>query len=87
MSSLSTIRLLRSARLTPISRHIIRQPGFRRQAHNEATSPHDRAIPFSTSSRRALAIKSLLYMGGAFSIPFVAIWWHWNRPGGINNPL
>ncbi|KAF9482835.1 hypothetical protein BDN70DRAFT_929651 [Pholiota conissans] len=87
MSSLFAARAMRSGRSIPISRQILRQPTLKRLSHSEAVDPHDRCIPFSTSNRRALAVKALLYMGGGFSIPFIAVWYGWNRPGGLNNPI
>ncbi|KAF9035179.1 hypothetical protein BJ165DRAFT_1510681 [Panaeolus papilionaceus] len=35
-------------------------------------------VPFTVNkNRRLFALKCLAYMGTGFSIPFIAIWWHW----------
>ncbi|KAF9003036.1 hypothetical protein BDQ17DRAFT_1356518 [Cyathus striatus] len=53
----------------------------RRFAHGEANSH----MPFDYSNKRTFAVKASVYMGLGFAIPFVAIWWTWNKPGGIHN--
>ncbi|KAF5335830.1 hypothetical protein D9611_009659 [Ephemerocybe angulata] len=40
---------------------------------------------FTRTTNRALALKFGGALGFAFCVPFVAIWWHWNRPGGLNH--
>ncbi|KAL4255721.1 Cytochrome c oxidase subunit 8, mitochondrial [Pleurotus pulmonarius] len=43
-------------------------------------------LPFSYSNRRTFALKYITFMTTGFSIPFIATWWTWNKPGGIHNP-
>ncbi|EDR02402.1 uncharacterized protein LACBIDRAFT_309736 [Laccaria bicolor S238N-H82] len=43
-------------------------------------------VPFSYSNRTTFRLKALAFFGTAFAIPFVAVWWGWNRKGGLNNP-
>ncbi|KAF8154530.1 hypothetical protein B0H34DRAFT_716892 [Crassisporium funariophilum] len=87
MASLSARLAIRTIKPTAFSRapsgllHSI----IKRQVHNQAEDRHDRAFPFSTKNKKALAVKFLAYMGTGFAIPFIAVWWHWNRPGGLNN--
>jgi len=76
MSSLATVALrgARSARIAPRGvRHITAGPNWH--------------IPFNftTTTRRALAFKMAAYMGTGFAVPWIAVWWGWNRPGGLNN--
>ncbi|TEB24545.1 hypothetical protein FA13DRAFT_1797100 [Coprinellus micaceus] len=80
MSSLATVGL-RSAR--PALKNV-RTVG-RRYAH--ADPNYNMPFNYTTVSRRAFAIKAGAFMGFGFAIPFVAIWWGWNRPGGLNNPI
>ncbi|EAU81571.2 hypothetical protein CC1G_02587 [Coprinopsis cinerea okayama7 len=79
MSSLATVAL-RS------SRSIARKsaPSAVRHAHSGPNS--HMPFNFTTTSKQALGLKFLVFFGTAFSIPFVANYWHWHRPGGINNP-
>ncbi|KAH6892815.1 hypothetical protein BKA70DRAFT_1324201 [Coprinopsis sp. MPI-PUGE-AT-0042] len=78
MSSLATVAL-RNSRLSIT----------RRSAHGQVRHIHPGPnwhLPFNftTTTNRKFAVKCLAYMGTGFSLPFVAIWWHWNRPGGLN---
>ncbi|KAJ3548253.1 hypothetical protein NMY22_g1323 [Coprinellus aureogranulatus] len=81
MSSLAAVGL-RSAR-RPVLRNV--QTVGRRFAH--ADPNYNMPFNYTTTSRRAFAVKAFTFMGTAFTIPFIAIWWHWNRPGGIKNPV
>ncbi|KAJ3522553.1 hypothetical protein NMY22_g11845 [Coprinellus aureogranulatus] len=81
MSSLAAVGL-RSAR-RPMLRNV--QTVGRRFAH--ADPNYNMPFNYTTTSRRAFAVKAFTFMGTAFTIPFIAIWWHWNRPGGIKNPV
>lgn len=35
---------------------------------------------YTTTSRKVFAAKAFTFMGLGFTIPFVAIWWHWSVP-------
>ncbi|KAF9488556.1 hypothetical protein BDN71DRAFT_1457062 [Pleurotus eryngii] len=72
---------LRSQPMSKFTATLVGQVG-RRYA---STSGH-RHLPFSYSNRRAFALKYFTFVATGFSIPFIAIWWSWNKPGGIHNP-
>ncbi|TFK22252.1 hypothetical protein FA15DRAFT_671720 [Coprinopsis marcescibilis] len=76
MSTLATVALRRSMRQTQVV--------ARRQIHNGPNWHFP--FNFTTTTNKTLAVKMGTYMGLAFSIPFVAIWWKWHRPGGLLNP-
>ncbi|KAJ7113979.1 hypothetical protein C8R44DRAFT_796023 [Mycena epipterygia] len=40
----------------------------------------------AVTHKNTFAVKCLAFMGTGFSIPFGAIYFRWNRKGGINNP-
>ncbi|RDB19087.1 hypothetical protein Hypma_014459 [Hypsizygus marmoreus] len=51
-----------------------------------STHPEHTNFPFSYDNKKTFAFKAIAYMGTGFLVPFIAIWWNWNKPGGIHNP-
>ncbi|KAK7435614.1 hypothetical protein VKT23_012020 [Stygiomarasmius scandens] len=66
--------------ITPIAGGM---PSVKGTTHAHSDLSH---LPFDYKNKSAFVGKAAAFLGTAFAIPWVAIWWRWHRPGGLKNP-